>query len=317
MKQRRNPFSQLDLRKFLDRLGIEVTKKGRELVTSCPFPDHDDRHPSWRMREEPGALKHGHWKCFGCARGGGPFSLVRELLLLDIEGVRQWFGGELDASYKPPPPEEISPDTEQLTFVGGFRLPPEVRQEPLARWIAPAQRYVVSRGITEEQVERWSLGYAALGWLRGRVVFPAYSSSGRLQSYAARSFVGSPKRYLAPNPQEGAPSSAIFGAQHWRTFDRVVVCEGAIDALAAERAGAPEVAALFGSQCLPIIVSEMTKFRTVRFAFDPDKAGSAVARALRDGLAGRVRVETIDMPDGLDVNALLLHDPDALQRLIA
>ena len=49
--------------------------QGRNRSTRCPFPDHDDRTPSFSVSVETGA-----WCCFGCGRKGGDvIDLVRQL----------------------------------------------------------------------------------------------------------------------------------------------------------------------------------------------------------------------------------------------
>ena len=57
----------LDLAGFLPRRA-EVDLRpiaGGELLARCPFPDHQDRTPSFRVNPAKGV-----WHCFGCRRGG-------------------------------------------------------------------------------------------------------------------------------------------------------------------------------------------------------------------------------------------------------
>jgi hypothetical protein len=58
-------LDRVDVEKLLARLGIEARRRGREWFAKCPNSAHEDRSPSWRIRDEPGATKHGYHKCFG------------------------------------------------------------------------------------------------------------------------------------------------------------------------------------------------------------------------------------------------------------
>jgi len=62
----------------IDCRGISVKKVGRQYVTNCPLPDHDDRTPSFYIEPERNL-----WHCFGCNRGGDAIHLVE---LLDGAG---------------------------------------------------------------------------------------------------------------------------------------------------------------------------------------------------------------------------------------
>lgn len=51
----------------LHLLGVrDVAARGEWLSCCCPFPDHDDRNPSFSVHVLSGA-----WRCFGCHRKGG------------------------------------------------------------------------------------------------------------------------------------------------------------------------------------------------------------------------------------------------------
>lgn len=306
----------VDIPVLLERLGFaKPERRGRALWAPCPF--HEERTPSWSIVDDPGGERHGFHHCHGCGEGGGVSALVAHVLdlrndagELDYRAARDWLGGDQER----PLPVTIEIPAPKLAR-RGLVLPSGVVVAPFARWASPARRYVERRGITGEQVERWGLGYAVDGRLAGRIVFPVRDRLGRLVSYTARDFAGAGRRkYLEPEQDEGADKSAIFGEQHWPDDrKRVVVIEGAPDALAVERVVGGAVGAVYGSQLLPGAIARLSTFREVVVATDPDKAGQKLARAIVGALGRWSTVLRVTMPEGFDAAALAIENPEALR----
>ena len=188
---------------------------------------------------------------------------------------------------------------------------------------------MLNRGITFGQVTRWNLGYAVDGRLANRIVFPCIDFDGNMASYSARAIDGTQPRYLTPDPRENPDPTVVFGQNHWTDHTCVVVTEGAINALACERAGARNVAALSGSPIAPldvskgrpatvpmsilVVVQKLSTFGNILLAVDPDKAGDKVFDAIRS--LGRWKtVARVAIPDGQD--AATLPRDDLKQRLL-
>lgn len=227
----------------LARLGIDARRRGREWWALCPNDNHKDRSPSWHIRDQPGHKKDGMHNCYPCGFGGTLVSLVAHALKISDDSAREWLGGEEDAPIPQATVLDVRP-RERLR-VGDFKLPAGVAFAPLASWPSEAAAYARSRGLTPEQVDRWEIGFAVEGMLRGRIVFPVRDMWGRIRSYSARSYAGSVMKYRTPDEREAADPAAVFGERHWpgRGSDenpgsrgRVYVFEGAINALAGERA---------------------------------------------------------------------------------
>ena len=204
------------------------------------------------------------------------------------------------------------------------KSPPGITFSPMATWTPSARKYVESRGITSEQVERWGIGHGFAGRFAGRIVFPKRSPSGELLGWSARTFIGDRKRYLEATAQE-APnaSAAIFGEQHWPTKERrrLFLTEGAINALAVERVvkpanGWPEdvgrgIGAISGANLHTIQAVKLGTWEEVVVVSDPDAAGDRLAEEVA-GLFGRSRTKMLRarLPDGVDA-------ADASPKLLA
>jgi len=300
----------VDVARLLVALGIDARRRGREWWARCPL--HSERTPSWSMRDDVSGNAHGVHHCLGCGAKGGPVHLVAEIRDLTYDEAAEWIAAQGLAT------REIAPLNVTVRVVGRtppapFKLPLGLGSGPLERWPSPVRRYVESRGITARQVTRWGMLYATEDRLGGRVVFPIADEEGRLQSYSARSFDGGEPKYLTPKREEHPNSAALFGAATWSgRRERVVVVEGAIDALACERAldGAP-VAALGGSEPSRDQLLALSSFERVLVVTDPDAAGDKAADAVIGALARWRRVRRVRLPDGQDAASM---PPEELVR---
>lgn len=296
----------VDVPALLERLGVEGKRRGpREIWACCPLPGHDEKTPSFQIRDDPSDDKHGLWRCLGrCHDGGTPTSLVAKVLGISSCEAQDWIRGVAEAPPRETLRVELRPTRQSPS---GFTLPAGVKIVPLRQWVSPARAYAERRGLTEEQVERWGLGYAVDGRLAGRVVLPWRDTRGSLQGYTARTFVESPKKYLEPDASEGAERAAIYGEQHWPPAgerDEVVVLEGGFDGFAVERAAGSHFGAVCGSVLLPGHVARLSTWRRVVIASDPDAAGTGLLEAVRAALARWVELRSAALPPGYDCNKL-------------
>lgn len=293
---------QLEIGSLLTRLGIDARQRGREWYARCPNPEHEDRNPSWRIRDELGSPRHGKHHCWSCGFKGDAVGLAAHLLGVAREAAEEWVGGA-EAADRPVP---VGVLVREVHANKGFRIPGGVDFGPLEAWPTMARVYAESRGITAEQVARWGIGYSVEGRLAGRLVVVRRDQHGAPTGYTARTFVDDRRRYLEPEPWE-RPLPAMFGEQHWPPrgplrIGPVYRVEGAINALAIERALGPVcVAATSGSEMMVTHVLRLATWGEVVDVSDPDEAGDKSAGDLAPILerAG-VRVRRARLPDGVD-----------------
>ena len=314
-------YKPVDPKLLLERLGIEFVEKNDVLWASCPSPDHNDSTPSWRMIADPDEPKFGQHRCYGCGFGGWPVHLVEKVLGCSRQDARDWLR---DVEVDPPLPFEVAVEFQRSVPVM-FTLPSGVRVEPFDQWPEEPREYVRSRGIADWQIARWGIGWTPrrydemLNKLAGRIVFPVRTVSGKLISYTGRSYTGSARRFKEPSKSEGADLGAVFGERHWSSKRKIVaVTEGAIDALAIERAFpySLSIGGIYGSQLAPGHIARLASFDTVIMATDPDRAGESVARELELELRRWVRVLRLELPEGEDPASLSVKDPQALKEML-
>lgn len=299
--------SNINIPVVLRRLGIEAKKQGREWIALCPNPEHDDKSPSWRIRDQNGSTRNGLHKCWPCGFGG---TLI-DLIMISLGGVSwhvatEWLAGENVAIERP---VASAVDFKLRSCDTSFRLPTEVETIEWERWPSTVKKYLEERGIPRWQVDRWGIGFAVSGRLQGRIVFVKRDVTGKPIGYSARTFVNSKVRYYEPQPHEGANASAIYGEQHWETLgerERVYVVEGAINALAVERAtNYGQVAATSGSQLHPMVAAKIASFRHVIAITDPDNAGDKLADTIKGAIARHGNKFTrVRLPEGQDAASI-------------
>jgi hypothetical protein len=325
------PLRDVDVPRVLERLGIETRTKGRELWAPCPFHrdanGNPESEPSFRVRNDPRSDKHGFWQCFGgCptgARGGGIVGLIRRVLdLPDRRAVWRWIKDEgAEREPTPPPKTVVIASIPARPLRGGMAVPRGVVVAPLASWPRPPRDYLVEdRGVPAEQAERWGIGYAATGRLVGRIYLPIHDRAGRLINYTGRIFCGSGPKTKEPHERDGADKGSVFGERFWPApgKDRrvVVACEGALDALAVERATGHPVGAIFGSEILPGHLLRLGTFALVVVCADPDEAGDKFWYGMRRALARHAACVRAELPPGADAADLGRSDPDVLRRAV-
>lgn len=296
--------------KILDRMRVTYTLRSGRAWARCPY--HDDHDPSWMIRVK--GKREGQHHCFACKQGGTLVELVMHVKNVDEDDARAWI-----KDFKKAPPVKLRARVVERPPVLGrarFQIPREVIFEPLEQWVTLAQRYARKRGITDEQVKRFGLGYAVDSRLSGRIVMPFRGPGGHPASYSARTFVDDEIRYLTPHEKEGADLGVLFGEHLWPSMlpgqrRIIVVTEGAIDALAVDRVVPDDVAigALGGSEVQAIQITKLATFGIVVVLTDNDPAGHKAAKQLEIGLGRHVILRRVTLQSGFDAAKM---KPDAL-----
>lgn len=89
-----------------------------------------------------------------------------------------------------------------------------------------AYRYLQSRGITDDMIERFKIGYTVSGDFAYRIIVPSFNKEGVLNYFTARSWV--PKKMKYKNPS--VPKDEIIFNESLIDWDKdVYMCEGVFD----------------------------------------------------------------------------------------
>lgn len=264
-----------------------VAGKPDELKLQCPFC-LDERFIFGLN------TKTGQAHCFHCQwKSSSLLSTIRELC--KALGVKYDFHQHL---VKESPADEFIPEPE----IYSIALPKEYESFLGAKpdWIGNvARRYLKNRGVEGWQLMRHDIGFAAAGQYAWRILFPVYGEDGEVYGIVGRDFSGtqSPK-YL------NSPGLKLLWGAHIPDQTAVVV-EGALDALAVERAllnTRPKFkpVARLGTAITPAQLGQLKKFQEIVILPDSDAPGVHGAIELARQCAQEQFQVKVAVPKALD-----------------
>ncbi len=218
---------------------VPLKRAGRHYKGLCPF--HTEKTPSFVVFPESGT-----WHCFGaCGTGGDIFTFVMRRENLDFREALELLARRAGVELAPPQPRDLEAEQqhERLRAVcaaAAAYYHHLLLNHPQAE---PARGYLAQRGINEETIRAFQLGYALDDWeagqryllgqgyaltdivgaglvverqsgsgqaqgyydrFRGRVIIPICDAQGRVIAFGARSLDGNPPKYL------NSPQTPIF-----------------------------------------------------------------------------------------------------------
>jgi hypothetical protein len=89
-----------------------------------------------------------------------------------------------------------------------------------------AYKYLKSRGITEETIQKYKIGYTVSGDFAYRIIVPSFNSEGVLNYFIARSWVKNKIKYKNPKAEK---DQIIFNEINIDWTKDVYLCEGVFD----------------------------------------------------------------------------------------
>ncbi|MDO4826686.1 MAG: DNA primase [Bacteroidia bacterium] len=152
----------LDTAKIEEVVGDFVTlkRRGADFVACCPF--HNEKTPSFHVNPSRGI-----YKCFGCGKGGSAVRFVMEYEHFSYVEALRYLADKyhIEVQEREETPEEIAAKhrNESLMIVSDFacKFFREALKTPEGR--SHGYAYLRSRGIDDQTIERFSLGWAPSG----------------------------------------------------------------------------------------------------------------------------------------------------------
>ena len=262
----------------------DLRRVGSRYTGLCPF--HDERTPSFSVDAER-KLYH----CFGCGEGGDAIRFVEKTEALDfpdaVEALGDRYGVRLEREEDDPAAEQRRRRRERLYALLDRAAGFYASYLQGAAEAAKARHYLAGRGLSEEILAEFRVGYAPSAWdrmivgaqqngftpeelvaaglaqrgrngglydrFRGRIMFPLADARGRVLGFGARAMAeGRGPKYLNTSENElYHKGRQLFGLDLARTHaargGRVVVVEGYTDVLALHQAGIREAVAIMGT----------------------------------------------------------------------
>lgn len=224
---------------------VKLTRSGREFQGLCPF--HNEKSPSFTVNDDKG-----FWHCFGCGSHGDIIGFeMRAGALTFLDAVERLAA---DAGLEVPKAERSDPEADRRA--AGLMEALEAAAVFFAAELRGAGgvvglEYLRGRGLTEDTIDRFRLGWAPPGWdglkralmgarfpeallleaglirrgergdtfdmFRGRVVFPITDRRGRVIAFGARALDDTKPKYLnSPDSPVFDKGSTLYGLAHAR-----------------------------------------------------------------------------------------------------
>lgn len=173
---------------------------------------------------------------------------------------------------------------------------------------ASALDFLVTRGLTEESIRRFHLGYVRHGYFGHSISIPYYLPvSKELHGFRFRRLGGQQPKYDAPKNQRAIPWNLVDLKE-----DGVFICEGEFDAMILKQMGFPAVG-VPGTNSWDEAWRWLLQGSRAYVIFDGDEdvekgtGGRPWGRRLLRSIRRVVEdAEMIDLPDGEDVTSLFV-----------
>jgi len=306
---------------------VDLRRSGRNYTGFCPF-HANTRTPAFAVWPDSGT-----WRCFGeCNEGGDIFKFVMKKEGFDFPDALRILAERAGVDLRPPSPEE----QEQVEENERLRVLLEdavmfYRHQLLNTTDGKsALDYLHKRGLTDETMESFGLGFAPNAWeaaavhlknkgyteqelidaglasardsggvydrFRNRVVLPIRDERGRMSGFGARTLdpEGLPKYLNSPQTDIFDKGKILFGLDQARrdirVKDQVVIVEGYMGVVAPHQHGFKNVVATMGTALTEHHLRLIKRF-TRRIILAMDSDAAGVKATLR-GL--QVARETLD-----------------------
>ena len=319
---------------------VPLKRAGRHYKGLCPF--HAEKTPSFVVFPETGT-----WYCFGaCGTGGDVFTFLMRRENLDfreaLEHLARLAGVPLPAAQ--PHDSEAERHRERLRAICAAAA----RYYHHLLFHHPqgtaARAYLSQRGITEETMVAFQLGYALDDWeagqrhllgqgytleelaeaglvverqhgrgyydrFRGRVMIPICDVQGRVIGFGARALGQDEPKYLnSPQTPIFDKSRTLFGLdkarQAIRAADQVIIVEGYMDVITAHQHGYANVVASMGTALTEHQLRQLKRY-TRNFTLALDPDVAGRQATLRGLEQAR---------EALDRETIPVPSPDGLMR---
>ena len=277
---------------------LPLKKSGANFVCVCPF--HDDKNPS--MSVSP---SRGIFHCFSCKAGGDAIKFVMDYEKLSYPEAVEKIAGLQNFTLNYVRGGEPAKENKHILENANAFYRSLLYKTPAA------VEYLYSRGITDELIDKFELGFAPesaqtirllqndqiepkealeVGIVKqnengiyasfiNRITFPIYTHAGRLVGFGGRTISGNPAKYVNSPQSAVFDKSTLFYGYHLAkreifTKNQIIITEGYMDVIMLHKAGFNNVVAVLGTA---LTIKHLPLLKrgeiSVILCFDGDDAG--------------------------------------------
>lgn len=316
----------------MDVIGRVVTlkKAGSSYKGLCPF--HNEKTPSFSVDEGRQT-----YKCFGCGEGGDVISFVEKYYNLDFMEAMEMLAREYGIELKRGGGQGSGKSKEYYEI---NRQAARFFYRALREHNNPGYTYMRRRGISDETLNTFGIGYADDEWtsltdhlieqgyepeklvevglssekdgryydkFRGRVIFPIINTGGKVIGFGGRIIADGEPKYL--NSRESAvfqKKNNLYGLNVTKDYvkkeNRIILVEGYMDVISLYQAGIRNVSASLGTALTENQARLIKRYTSdVILSYDADAAGQKAALRGLDILYDEdLRARVLVVTDGKD-----------------
>jgi DNA primase len=288
---------------------VRLARSGKQWKGCCPF--HGEKTPSFYVYDDG-------YHCFGCGAHGDAITYVMQSQGLPFMDAIAQLAGEAGLEVPRSSPEAAEAERRRLDVVGVLEAVQAHYQRRLGlREGRTARDYLLGRGLTEDTIARFGLGWAGdrggltaelsrqgidseqltdAGLIRRdeetgrtfelfsqRVMFPIRDRRGRIISFGGRILgAGQPKYVNGPETAVFSKRRNLYGLDLARDGVRnggiLIVVEGYMDVIATAQAGFTAAVAPLGTALTNEQLEELWRVSPCPvLCFDGDAAGARAA----------------------------------------
>lgn len=245
-------------------------KVGNEYLYHCPFCNHHKKKLSLNFEKSK-------FKCWVCDAHGNIRRLVRKKATLDLFQKWKQIDGEVDLNTNL---DDLFTDTaeakeEILSLPDGFTTLTS-KTNPLS--YKKYLNYLKKRGLTQQDILYWKIGFCSDGEYKDRIVIPSFNSDGNVNFFVGRTVVGDK---FAKFKQPSISKDVIFNELYIDFDNDITLVEGIFDAIKAGHNAIPMLGSTLREESK--LFQKIVGYDTaVYMALDPDakKKESEIIRKL-------------------------------------
>jgi DNA primase len=287
-------------------LYVSLKPAGKNFKALCPF--HTEKTPSFFVMPDKNSFT-----CFGCHRFGDIFTMVQEMENISFVEAMHFLADKFNIPLEKNRFQSVKKDDylqlnelaldffKESLFSGG-----EGKE---------ARAYLKNRGLKQDTIELFSLGYAPNSWdglsgrlrqkraalgkavelgllvkneknrtydrFRGRIIFPIFSETGSILAFGGRTLFDDAAKYLnSPDSPIYKKGSHLFGFHLSKNFMKEekagLLVEGYLDMISLFQAGFRHAAASLGTALTDKQIHLLKRFcGQIHLFYDRDAAGEA------------------------------------------
>lgn len=296
---------------------VHLTRRGANYMGLCPF--HNERTPSFSVNR-----RRNFCFCFSCKKGGSPVNFIMEKEGISYHDallqLAKKYGIKVEERELSDEEKEARTERESLIVANEWAMKQfedNLRKTDEGRDVG--LQYLYSRGVTEEAIKAFHLGYAIdngshltplmlkagfeldtlqkLGLtgingagskydkFRGRVIFPVLNTTGKVVAFGGRDLKGGPAKYInSPESTLYKKSNELYGIFQAKSemvrSNNCFLVEGYLDVIGMWQSGLTNVVASSGTALTDGQIALIHRF-TDRVTLIYDGDGAGVKAALR------------------------------------